>query len=210
MARPSGVIVALASILLSACTSSASPTPNASPTMIETATAAPSITVTAVPTATPEPALSLPLPQKSDPRTIAFTVKGQADLTATTSGHLVVAVTNLSSSVVSEIVLRWPTALRETIFLAPFTPSDVRIREGGPALYQEWTKWVEGPGERGEPAGTTSLGWGPLPPGATITISLIANRVAALPVGFDLQFLAGEAILTTAAGEPAEIRVELP
>ena len=44
--------------------------------------------------------------------------------------------------------------------LAPFEPSDDRIRDGGPPLVQEWTKWVIGPGERGEPAGTTS-GSGP-------------------------------------------------
>jgi hypothetical protein len=142
---------------------------------------------------------------------VKFTVKGQSDLTATTSGHLVVKVTNLSDTVVSELVLRWPTALKEIIFLAPFQPSATRIAEGRfRPLYQEWTKWVEGPGERGEPAGTTSLGWGPLLPGATITITLVANRIAIQPSAFDLQVLAGEAILISDAGQPAEQRVELP
>ena len=54
-----------------------------------------------------------------------------------------------------------PTSTR-SLFLAPFEPSDDRIREGGPPLVQEWTKWVVGPGERGEPEGTTSLGYGPI------------------------------------------------
>ena len=137
-------------------------------------------------------------------------MKAGSDLKATTSGHVVVTVTNLSDTTISEIVLRWPTALKEIIFLAPFAPSAIRIREGGPPLYQEWTKWVEGPGERGEPAGTTSLGWGPLLPGATITISLVATRRANQPSAFDLQFLAVEAILTSESGQPAELRVELP
>jgi hypothetical protein len=152
----------------------------------------------------------LELPLKGDIRRIRFTIKGQPDLTATTSGHLVVTVTNLSDTAVAELVLRWPTALKEIIFLAPFQPSAVRIREGGPPLFQAWTKWVEGPGERGEPAGTTSLGWGPLLPGATITVSLVANRMAVQPSAFDLQILAGEAILTTEAGQSAEVRVTLP
>jgi hypothetical protein len=193
--------------LLAACTTTPSPSSSGAPS--GTASAAATSTPTALPTATPEP-LSLELPTKGDVRRISFSVKGQPDLTATTSGHLVVTVTNLSDTAVQELVLRWPTALREIIFLSPFQPSAVRIREGGPPLFQEWTKWVEGPGERGEPAGTTSLGWGPLLPGATITISLVANRVAVRPCAFDLQLLAGEAILTTEAGTPAELRVALP
>ena len=126
------------------------------------------------------------------------------------SGKVAIVVTNQSTTRIVEIVLRWPTALRNTVFLAPFEPSLIRIREGGPALYQEWTKWVDGPGERGEPAGTTSLGWGPLEPGATITISLIATRRAPGPVSFDLQFLAGDALLQFETGAPAELREMLP
>ena len=67
-----------------------------------------------------------------------------------------------------------------------------------------------GPGEQGEPAGTTSLGWGPLNPGATLTISLVATRRISGPVAFDLQLLSGEALLTTEAGAPAETRVSIP
>lgn len=204
MADLTRALALLVGLILSAC--SITPSPSPSVVSSETATAAP----TSTPTPTPEPPLSLPLPTTSDPRSVTFTVKEQSDLTATTSGHLVVEVTNLSDTVVSELVLRWPTALKEIVFLAPFEPSDIRIREGGPPLYQEWTRWVEGPGEQAEPAGTTSLGWGPLVPGATITITLIANRIADQPSAFDLQFLAGEAILTTDAGQPAEQRVELP
>jgi hypothetical protein len=208
MARLTRALALLVGLILSAC--SITPSPSPSVVSSETATAAPTSTITPLPTPTPEPPLSLPLPLKSDPRSVRFTVKGQSDLTVTTSGHVVVTVTNLSDTAVSELVLRWPTALKEIIFLAPFEPSAIRIREGGPPLYQEWTRWVEGPGERGEPADTTSLGWGPLLPGATITITLIANRIADQRSAFDLQFLAGEAILTTESGQPAEQRVELP
>lgn len=200
MARLTRALALLVGLILSAC----SITPSPSPSVVSSPTA------TAAPTSTAEPPLSLPLPTTSDPRTVTFTVKEQSDLTATASGHLVVEVTNLSDTVVSELVLRWATALKEIVFLAPFEPSDIRIREGGPPLYQEWTKWVEGPGELGQPAGTTSLDWGPLLPGATITITLIANRIADQPSAFDLQVLAGEAILTTESGQPAEQRVELP
>jgi hypothetical protein len=122
----------------------------------------------------------------------------------------VIIVRNLSTTRITELVLRWPTALKRNEFLAPFAPSQIRIREGGPALYQLWTRWVEGPGELGEPAGTTTLGWGPLDAGATITIPLVANRKAAGPVAFDLQLLASEALLTLENDEPADLRVQLP
>ena len=108
-----------------------------------------------------------------------------------------------------ELVLRWPTAVRETIFLAPFEPSQQRIREGGDPLRQDWTKWVDGPGEHGEPAGTTSLGWGPLLPGGTLTIPVLATRVAPGPLTFDLQFLDGGAILTS-DGVAAWTQVTVP
>jgi hypothetical protein len=84
-----------------------------------------------------------------------------------------------------------------------------------------WTQWVEGPGERGEPAGTTSLGWGPLLGDAELTIPLVVTRNAAGPVSFDLQFLSGvpaagevppggDALLTLSDGSAAETRVEVP
>jgi len=163
---------------------------------------------TSAPTATPEPPLSLPIPVQSDPRTIRVAIDPR--IPADGDGELLVTVTNLSDTRVTELVLRWNTDLRQTIFLAPFRPSQQRIADGGPPLYQEWTKWVEGPGERGEPAGTTSVGWGPLDPGATLTIPLVAFRRGAGPVAFDLQVLAGESILTGEGEEPAEFRVELP
>jgi hypothetical protein len=118
-----------------------------------------------------------------------------------------VVVTNLSDERVTELVLRWPPPLDEVLFLAPFAPSPARLTD---ALVQPWTKWVVGPGEMGEPAGTTSLGWGPLDPGATLTIPIVVTRRAAGPVAFDLQLLAGEALLTSEAGGPAATRVSVP
>jgi hypothetical protein len=108
---------------------------------------------------------------------------------------------------VAELVLRWPTDLDQALFLAPFTPSPSRLTN---ALVQPWTSWVIGPGEMGQPAGTTSLGWGPLLPGATLTIPLVVTRRATGPVAFDLQLLAGEALLTDEGGGPAETRVLVP
>ena len=122
---------------------------------------------------------------------------------------LVLVVTNLTQLQVPELVLRWPTGVRDTVFLAPFEPSQQRIREGGDPLVQNWTKWVDGPGENGEPAGTTSLGWGPLLPGGTLTIPVLATRVAPGPLTFDLQILNGEAILT-ADGVAAWTKVTVP
>ena len=196
----------------SACLSTLfrSATPSASPSQLATVSerATPSLSTSLEPSFTPEPSLSLPLPGADDPHRVRVSVKPA--LPATGSGQLVITVRNLSTTRITELVLRWPTALKLSDFLAPFAPSQIRIREGGPALYQEWTKWVEGPGELGEPAGTTSLGWGPLDAGATITIPLIATRKTSGPVAFDLQLLAAEAILTLENGEPAELRVQLP
>jgi hypothetical protein len=69
---------------------------------------------------------------------------------------------------------------------------------------------VLGPGERGEPAGTTSLGWGPLLPGGELTIPIQVTRRQRGEVAFDLQVLAGEAILSLEDGAPAELRVSVP
>ena len=159
----------------------------------------------ATPTATPEPPLSLDLPAARDARRVRVSI--QPTVPAIGVGHLTIRVTSLATTRVSELVLRWPTQLNGIVFLSPFQPSSSRLTD---ALIQPWTKWVIGPGEQGEPAGTTSLGWGPLDPGATLTIPLIATRRASGPVAFDLQLLAGEALLTTEAGAPAETRVSIP
>jgi hypothetical protein len=168
----------------------------------------PATTPTQRPTATPEPPLSLPLPAAEDPRPIRVAVA--PDVAVDDGGRIVVTVTNLSDQRVTELVLRWPTALTPSLFLAPFAPSQARIADGGPPLLQDWTKWVVGPGERGEPAGTISLGWGPLDPGATLTIPILVTRRATGAIEFDLQLLAGEAILLLESGEPAELRVSVP
>ncbi|HET8586293.1 MAG TPA: hypothetical protein VFM74_00310 [Candidatus Limnocylindria bacterium] len=134
-------------------------------------------------------------------------------------GRITVTITSLARQRIDEIVLRWPTALRATLFLAPFEPSAARAKEGVP-LVVPWTKWVEGPGEHGEPAGTTSLGWGPLLPGATLTIPVVVTRNAAGPVSFDLQFLSGvpgggdvppdgDQLLSVEGGDPAQTRVDV-
>ena len=75
---------------------------------------------------------------------------------------------------------------------------------------QDWTKWVVGPVERDEPAGTTSLGYGPLLPGATLAIPIAAERLRAGPVAFDMQILAGNALLQLDDGTDAVLRVEVP
>ena len=152
-------------------------------------------------------ALSLDLPGESDDRVVAVTVEPQVDAEG---GEIVVTVTSEPTEMIEELVLRWPRELNRTLFLRPFEPSEQRIADGGPPLVQEWTKWVLGPGEEGEPAGTVSLGWGPLLPGATLTIPVDVVRRADGPVAFDLQILADNAILTLADGEPAELRVDVP
>jgi hypothetical protein len=204
-------VVGLAAVLV-ACEAMPSPSPSPTvspqPTPTATADASPIPTATGSPTPTPEPPLSLDLPDERDERQLRVGV--QPGVPADGDGRIEVSVTNLSGERVGELVLRWPTQLADAIFLAPFEPTPARIAVGGPPLIQPWTKWVIGPGERGEPAGTTSLGWGPLDPGATLTIPLIATRRAAGPVEFDLQLLAGEGLLTLEGGEPAELRVAVP
>lgn len=206
--------VAAMVVVLSACV--AQPTPSASPTALPSAaspTSSPTPTAQVSPSAsssasaTPDPALSLDPPQGSDPRVVAVTA--EPDIGAD-GGVLVVTVTSAADERIDELVLRWPTELDQTFFLAPFTPSEDRIRDGGPPLVQQWTKWVIGPGEQGEPAGTTSLGYGPLLAGATLEMPLVVTRRAPGPVAFDLQVLAGNDLLTLADGSPAELRVEVP
>jgi len=208
-----GVICLLAALLLlGACQARQTPSPSQSPSAAASASpteppATASPTATTEPSATAEPALSLEVPAERDPRIVRVDVS--PDVPADGNGQIVVTVTNLSDTRVTELVLRWRTDLRETLFLAPFEPSEQRIAQGGPPLLQDWTKWVDGPGENGEPAGTTSLGWGPLDPGATLTIPIVVTRVAVDPVAFDLQVLAGEAILTDENDAPAQLRVSV-
>ncbi len=159
-------------------------------------------------TASPALAFSLALPAGRDPRAVRYSVSAQVPAAGT--GQLVVTVTNLTDRLIGELVLRWPTPLAARLSLAPFSPSMQRIADGGPPLVQPWTKWVEGPGESGEPAGTTSLGWGPLLPRSTLVVTLVATRRVAGPVAFDLQLLTGEAILTGADGNLARTRVQVP
>jgi hypothetical protein len=207
------LLAAALAIALSACvaqpTPSATPvtSPSSSPTPSPTATAGASASEAASPTATPEPALSLEPPEGTDPRIVD--VRAEPDIGAD-GGVMLVTVASLSDQRIDELVLRWPTELEQTLFLAPFAPSEDRIRDGGPPLVQPWTKWVTGPGEQGEPAGTTSLGWGPLLSGATLEIPLVVTRRAGGPVSFDLQVLAGNDLLTLANGTPAELRVDVP
>ena len=203
-----------AALLLTACLSTPSPTPTASippsvvptPSPDATATAPPSASL--APTATPAPSLSLEPPEGRDERVV--TVSVTPDVPTGADGTITVVVTSVADTRIDELVLRWPTELDASLFLAPFTPSDDRIREGGPPLVQPWTKWVVGPGERGEPAGTTSLGWGPLLAGATLEIPIVVTRRADGPISFDLQVLASNDLLSVEGGEPAELRVEIP
>lgn len=209
----SRLAVLAAAVVLTACSLEARPSPGESTAPSPTATPSPSASQTASETAAPSPTdsgrLTLPTPTTSDPTPIRYAVK--VEVAAGGSGRIVVTVTNLGQVIIPELVLRWPTALRQTIFLAPFLPSQQRIREGGDPLVQDWTSWVEGPGEHDEPAGTTSLGWGPLLKGGTLTIPVQATRVAPGPIVFDLQILNGDtgAVLRS-DGEPAWFQVQVP
>lgn len=208
--------LALAITLLAACDAEPEPTPTPSaaasattrPSPSPSPTAPESATVDASPSPSPEPSLALDPPDGTDPRTVSVEVTPEVD--AQGGGRMVVAVTSGADSRIDELVLRWPTELADTLFLAPFEPTPDRIADGGPPLVQPWTKWVVGPGERGEPDGTTSLGWGPLLAGATLEIPIVVTRQAPGPVAFDLQVLAGNDLLTLADGAPAELRVEVP
>ena len=193
--------------LLAGCAPQVTPSPSVAPTPTPSESVAPSLAPSVEPTATPIPHLVLPAPSATDTVAITYTVDVQVEAGA--SGRIVVVVKNLTKTMVPELVLRWPTALRDTIFLAPFEPSQQRIREGGDPLVQDWTKWVDGPGERGEPAGTTSLGWGPLLPGGELTIPILATRRGPGPITFDFQILNGEAILLS-DGQPAATQVAVP
>jgi hypothetical protein len=204
VAAVSAALVTLV-VMLGAClplpTETASPSPTATPRA--TPTGEPS--ASAEPTPRPH---SLESPVEEDDRQIRVAVA--PNLPTDGSGQIVVTVTNLTSTRITELVLRWPTSLDEHLVLAPFQPTSSRICDGCPPLVQPWTKWVVGPGEFGEPAGTTSLGWGPLDPLATLEITIFATRQVTGPVEFDLQVLAGEALLNQEGGQPAWLRVAVP
>lgn len=201
-------------LVVAGCLTSPSPSPSASPSASGAPSGTPATSASgqpsasALPTATPEPPLSLELPRKRDRRQVALRV--EPNVPADGDGEIVVTVRNLTGRRVGELVLRWNTDLDQTLFLAPFRPSRQRIADGGPPLVQDWTKWVRGPGESGEPAGTTSLGWGPLLPGGVLRIPIQVTRRSRGEVSFDLQALAGEAILAFEDGSPAERRVTVP
>jgi hypothetical protein len=206
--------LAAVAVMTTACVAAPSPTPTPSPTssLATTPSAAASVpsvppTASVSPTASPEPTFSLALPDGTDGRSVEVAVF--SDIGAE-RGTLTVTVTSAASDRIDELVLRWPTALNDVLFLAPFTPSADRIRDGGPPLVQPWTKWVVGPGEQGEPDGTISVGWGPLLAGATLTIPLHATRTSPAPIAFDLQLLARDDLLSLPDGDPAAIRVEVP
>jgi hypothetical protein len=208
------LVLALAAGCVSEDGPSRTPAATATPTAIATAVASPTATDTVAPTAspspaaTPEPTLSLDLPDARDDRRVQVSIV--TDLPAEADGRITVTVTSSADTMITELVLRWPEALHETLFPAPFVPSQERIRDGGAPLVQPWTKWVIGPGERGEPAGTVSLGYGPLPAGGTLEIPLYVTRLAPGPIAFDLHVLAGEDLLALADGAPAALRVEVP
>lgn len=192
--------------LLATATPAATQTPT--PTSSPAPTAPPTPAATSSPAPTAVPALALDPPPGADPRQVEVSIEPQ--LPADGDGRIIVRVTSLAEARIDELVLRWPTELDEALFLAPFTPTPERIADGGDPLVQPWTKWVVGSGEQGEPAGTTSLGWGPLLAGATLEIPVVVTRVTSGPVAFDLQVLAGNDLLQLSDGRPAEVRVELP
>jgi len=214
--RPCRPVALLAlPLMVAACALQTSSTPGPSPSTagpssgIPTSTPSAGQTASAGPSATDSGRLTLPAPKTSDPTPISFSVT--VNVAAGESGRIVIVVTNLGEVMIPELILRWPTDVRDTVFLAPFEPSQQRIREGGDPLVQDWTRWVEGPGEHGEPAGTTTLGWGPLLRGGTLTIPVLATRVAPGPIVFDLQILNGDtdAVLRS-DGAPVWLQVEVP
>ncbi len=205
-----GAMVLVACLPTSSPSSSTPPVSASPPSVAPSSPASepPTPAASIAPTATPEPSLSLEPPRGADDRFVAVDVT--VEVPAGESGRITVVVTSPADTRIDELVLRWPTELDTSLFLAPFAPSDDRIRDGGPPLVQPWTKWVVGPGEHGEPAGTTSLGWGPLLAGATLEIPIVVTRLEDGPLAFDLQLLSGEDLLTLDDGAPAQIRVEVP
>jgi hypothetical protein len=210
---PRVALAVLVAVTTGACVADETSSPTASPSATASNSPTPTASTSAsassppTPAVTPEPSLSIALPDTTDPRVVSATIA--ADV-GEAGGTLTVTVTSASTERIDELVLRWPAELNATLLIAPFTPSEDRIRDGGDPLVQPWTKWVMGPGEQGEPAGTISVGWGPLLPEAQLIIELAVTRRIAGPVAFDLQLLSGNDLLTFDGGEPAEVRVEVP
>jgi hypothetical protein len=215
--RAGALVSALVLLVAAGCVADDDPsaTPTATPALTPTGAPAQPASPTATAgtpeptaTATPEPTLALDLPEGRDDRRVSVAVT--AEVPPDADGRISISVTSAADTMIDELVLRWSDALHEVLFPAPFAPSPDRIRDGGPPLVQPWTKWVLGPGERGEPAGTVSLGYGPLPARGTLEIPLFVTRRAPGAVAFDLQVLAGEDLLALDNGEPAVLRVEVP
>jgi hypothetical protein len=216
--RPAGALMAALLLTAAGCITDDGPTPTPSATATVTPTVeptpppsppAPPATATATATAaTPEPTLALDPPEGRDDRRVSVAVTIEVPPDA--DGRITISVTSAADTMIDELVVRWPDALHEVLFPAPFVPSQDRIRDGGAPLVQPWTKWVVGPGERGEPPGTVSLGYGPLLAGGTLEIPLFVTRRGPGPVEFDLQVLAGEDLLELESGDPAILRVEVP
>ena len=202
-------------VILAACTGDPSPIQSPSevvsapplPTESAASSTPPSPSAEASPSPTPAPQLTLELPATLDQRQVSVTVTPSV---TGEGGEIVVRVTSAADTRVDDLVVRWPEELGEHLFLAPFVPSEDRIREGGDPLVQSWTKWVIGPGEHGEPAGTISLGYGPLFPGESLDVRIFVTRITSDPVAFDLQVLAANDLLTLTDGSPAELRAEIP
>ena len=98
---------------------------------------------------------------------------------------------------IDELVLRWPTELGADASARPVRARrEERIRDGGPPLVQEWTKWVVGAGRAGRAGGHDLARLGPAAAAARRSRSRSSSlRVADGPVAFDLQLLADNAIL---------------
>lgn len=197
--------LALGGCVLAPSTSTA-PSPLPSPSGLPSALPSVAPSLTEAPSPTPAP-FALAPPSTTDPRAVSVTIEPTVDGAA---GELLVTVSNPTAERIDEVVLRWATDLDAVLFIAPFEPSEDRIRDGGPPLVQDWTKWVVGPGERGEPAGTTSVGYGPILPGTTLAIPLLVERRQVEPVSFDLQVLSGNDLLQLTGGGPAALRIEIP
>ena len=203
--------VALLLVAMTACTPSPSATTTPSESAQESVVASVAPTITAQPTlpSSPDFAATYPLPVPTLRSTIQVRTTVTPSVPREGKGQMVVTVTNLSQYLIPDVVLRWNTDLKQRLWLAPFSPSSGRVCAFC-VLRVNWTRWVEGPGELGEPAGTTSLGWGPLLPRATLTIRVVATRVVAGPVGFDLQFLSRGSILHFADNSVAQVRIFIP
>ena len=211
--RTAALLAGALAVVLSACGTDPTPAPSVGASLpgSQPASAAPSTAPSSspepTPSPTPEPDLALELPETRDERVVAVTVTPTID---EAGGELLVRVVSAADTRVDDLVVRWPDELGTVLALAPFVPSEDRIRDGGDPLVQQWTKWVVGPGEHGEPAGAVSLGYGPLFPGATLDVRIFVTRLAPGPVAFDLHVLAGNDLLSQAGGEPAAFRVEIP